>query len=129
MSQFISSISLIVPDYDQAKEFYVNILGFEVVQDVELAPDKRWIVVRPKGAIETCLVFKRAEKTEELNAIGNQAAGGVLLILRTNQFEADYLKMKNAGVVFMEAPRNEPYGKVVIFSDPFGHKWDLIQPA
>lgn len=129
MAQFISSISLIIPDYDQAKDFYIQKLGFELVQDVELAPGKRWVAIRPLGASETSIVLKKAESQAEQDAIGKQAAGGVLLILRTNQFDQDYAAMRQAGVTFLEAPRDEPYGKVVIFTDPFGHKWDLIQPA
>ena len=129
MSQLISSICLFVPDHDQAIEFYTQKLGFDLIQDESLGSDKRWVTIRPAGAKETCILLKKATSANEVALIGQQAAGGVLLILRTDNFEEDYQSMKRAGVAFLEAPREEAYGKVVIFTDLFGNKWDLIEPS
>lgn len=129
MGNYIASVSLIVPDYDQAISFYVGCLGFNLLEDTDLGNGQRWVAIRPAGAKETSIILKLAKTEQEKALIGQQAAGGVLLILRSDDFDRDYQAFKEKGVRFLEEPRREPYGKVVIFSDPFGHQWDLIQPV
>lgn len=131
MAQFISSVTLIVNDYEKAISFYVDIMGFDLVEDTTLALDKRWVLVRPKStdavSFSTCLLLAKAVDDDQTSRIGNQAGGRVAFFLKTNSFHEDYRKMKERGVDFLEEPRSEPYGHVVVLSDPFGNKWDLLE--
>jgi catechol 2,3-dioxygenase-like lactoylglutathione lyase family enzyme len=128
----LSLTALIVADYDQAIDFFVGVLGFELAEDSpSLTNDgraKRWVVVRPPGAV-TGLLLARADGPEQEVAIGNQAAGRVGYFLHVDDFEATYQRMREADVEFMTEPRDEPYGRVVVFRDIAGNKWDLIGPA
>jgi catechol 2,3-dioxygenase-like lactoylglutathione lyase family enzyme len=128
MTQNIASLSILVPDYDEAITFYVEKMGFTLIEDTRLSPTKRWVVVMPRGATETGLLLAKADSAEQLATIGNQAGGRVFLILRTDDFERDYKKFAASGIEFLETPRQEPYGQVVVFRDAFGNKWDLIGP-
>ena len=127
MKQTIGAIALIVPDYDAAIEFYTGTLGFDLIEDTDLGNGKRWVLVAPKGSSETRLLLARAVNASQEAAIGNQTGGRVFLFLNTDDFDRDHAAMTAAGVTFLEAPRNEPCGKVAVFRDPFGNKWDLIQ--
>ncbi|MEP3225040.1 MAG: VOC family protein [Parasphingorhabdus sp.] len=127
MTQFISAISLIVPDYDQAISFYVGLLGFDLIEDTQLSPDKRWVLVAPPGSTETRLLLAKAANEAQEEVIGEQAGNRVFLFLETYDFESDLAIMERAGIDFVEEPRVETYGKVVVFRDPFGNKWDLIE--
>lgn len=129
MTQFISAISLIVPDYDSAIDFYVRKLGFDLIEDTPMPEGKRWVVIAPPGARETRLLLAKAANPEQTAHIGNQTGGRVFLFLNTDDFDRDFAKMQTRGVEFLETPRQEPYGKVVVFTDPFGNKWDLIEPG
>ncbi|WP_420413266.1 VOC family protein [Roseibium sp.] len=129
MKQIISAVALLVPDYDDGLAFYVGVLGFDLIEDTELAPGKRWVLVAPKGSSETKLLLAKADGSDQEQAIGNQTGGRVFLFLKTDDFDRDFAAMSAQGVTFLEDPRCEPYGKVVVFQDPFGNKWDLIQPA
>jgi catechol 2,3-dioxygenase-like lactoylglutathione lyase family enzyme len=126
--QNISAITVVVPDYDEAIAFYVGKLGFVLKEDTPLSETKRWVVVTPPGTSETGLLLAKAEGGEQTRAIGNQAGGRVFLFLETGDFDGDYKRYHAAGVEFLEQPRSEAYGKVVVFRDPFGNKWDLIAP-
>ncbi|MFT6657988.1 VOC family protein [Maritalea sp.] len=128
MKQFISAICLVVPDYDQAIDFYVNCLGFTLVEDTQMSPTKRWVTVAPPGSKETKLLLAKADGSDQAASIGTQAGGRVFLFLNTDDFQRDFVKMEQAGVIFLESPRHEAYGSVVVFQDPFGNKWDLIEP-
>lgn len=128
MTQTIALIALVVPDYDEALSFYVDIMGFDLISD-EPQGDKRWVVVSPKGAKETKLLLAQAVDENQRASIGNQTGGRVFLFLHTDDFDRDFEAMKSKGVHFEEAPRDEPYGKVVVFQDPFGNRWDLMQLA
>ena len=128
MKQHISAVALVVPDYDEAIAFYVRTLGFRLVEDTALSANKRWVVVAPQCSHETGLLLAKADSASQLGAIGNQAGGRVFLILKTDDFERDYARFKQAGIEFLEEPRMETYGKVVVFRDAFGNKWDLIEP-
>jgi len=126
MAQHLSALALVVPDYDEAIRFYVDKLGFDLVEDTALSPDKRWVRVRPPGAAETSLLLAKAKNAEQATAIGHQAGGRVFLFLETDDFDGDYEHYVAAGVEMTEEPRHEAFGKVVVFKDPFGNKWDLI---
>jgi catechol 2,3-dioxygenase-like lactoylglutathione lyase family enzyme len=128
MKQHISAVALLVSDYDEAIAYYVGGLGFTLVEDTPLASSKRWVVVAPPGSSETGLLLAKADSATQLEAIGNQTGGRVFLILKTDDFDGDYAKFKQAGIEFLEEPRTEIYGKVVVFRDVFGNKWDLIEP-
>jgi catechol 2,3-dioxygenase-like lactoylglutathione lyase family enzyme len=122
----ISAIALVVPDYDAAIAFYVGQLGFRLTEDIDQGR-KRWVTVEPPGG-GTRLVLAQAEGEAQAVAIGNQAGGRVFLFLSTDDFDRDHAAMLDAGVVFEEAPRHEPYGSVAVWRDPFGNRWDLIGP-
>lgn len=130
MAQFISAVTLVVDDYDKAIAFYVDKMGFDLVEDTVLSPDKRWVVVRPRFSDmqnAASLLLAKAGSDEQRASMGNQAGDRVVFFLKTNDFHEDYRKMKDSGVHFLEEPRSEPYGHVVVFADPFGNKWDLLE--
>lgn len=128
MRQSLAAMALLVPDYDAGIAFFVGRLGFELVEDTPVSPGKRWVRVRPPGASETSLLLARAASPEQERAIGHQAGGRVLLFLHTDDFDRDHARYTAAGVDFVEPPRHEPYGKVAVFRDPFGNRWDLVEP-
>lgn len=123
----ISALALVVPDYDAALAFYVGRLGFRLVEDIDQGR-KRWVTVAPPGG-GVRLLLARADGEEQARAIGHQAGGRVFLFLETDDFARDHAAMLAAGVTFEEAPRHEPYGTVAVWRDPFGNRWDLVQPA
>jgi catechol 2,3-dioxygenase-like lactoylglutathione lyase family enzyme len=127
MGQKIGLVALIVPEYQAGLDFFVGALGFKIVED-RVDGAKRWIVVRPPGA-ETGLVIARAVGSEQIAAIGNQSGGRVGFFLQTDDFDRDASQIVTAGGLFEEKPRDEVYGRVAVFRDPFGNRWDLIQPA
>ena len=124
-------MALIVDDYDAAIAFFVDVLGFELVEDSAAETNdgrpKRWVVVRPPGA-ETALLLAQADGERQRRAVGDQFAGRVGLFLRVEDFDAAYARMRAAGVEFAGEPRDEPYGKVVVFVDVAGNRWDLLGP-
>lgn len=127
----IDQFSLIVDDYDEAIRFFVDILGFELIEDSpSLTNDgrpKRWVVVRPPGAA-TGLLVAEADGERQTRAVGDQFAGRVGLFLRVDDFAAAYDRMRKAGVVFVSEPRDEPYGQLAVFTDLAGNRWDLLGP-
>lgn len=125
MSTFIAQITLVVPDYDAAIDFYVGKLGFALVEDTDLGGGKRWVRVAPQGA-ETALLLARAATPEQQAAIGNQTGGRVGFFLETDDFASTHKAFREQGVDFREELRRESYGIVAVFADPFGNKWDLI---
>lgn len=125
-SRRLAAIALVVPDYDTALAFYRDVMGFTVREDTDLGDGKRWVVVSP-GPGGADLVLARAASDAQMAAIGHQAGGRVFLFLETGDFERDHRAMLAAGVTFEELPRAEPYGRVAIFRDPFGNRWDLIE--
>jgi catechol 2,3-dioxygenase-like lactoylglutathione lyase family enzyme len=122
----ISAVALVVPDYDAAISFYTGI-GFELRANEDMGGGKRWVSVAPAGA-ETALILARAADDRQMAAIGNQTGGRVAFFLHTDDFDGDHARMRAAGVVFEETPRDEPYGRVAVWRDPFGNRWDLIGP-
>ena len=129
---YIEHVALIVDDYDRAIRFFVDILGFELIEDSPALTSadgrpKRWVVVRPPGAT-TGLLLARADGDRQERAVGDQFAGRVGLFLRVDDFEGFYRRMREAGVEFVGEPREEPYGRVAIFLDVAGNRWDLLGP-
>ncbi|HXV29673.1 MAG TPA: VOC family protein [Sinorhizobium sp.] len=129
MRQTIARVAILVPDYDVAIAFYCGRLGFDLIKDSDLGGGKRWVLVRPRGASETALLIARAEGDRQTAAIGNQTGGRVGFFLFTDDFAREHAAMLAAGVEFLETPRHEAYGTVAVFTDPFGNRWDLLQPA
>lgn len=126
MKQSLSLISLLVADYDEAITFYTQKLGFELLEDSPQG-EKRWVVVRPKGASETAILLAKASTEQQKQQIGQQAGGRVFLFLKTDDFWRDHARMQQQGVRFLETPRKEAYGTVAVFEDLYGSRWDLLQ--
>ncbi|MGH9229945.1 MAG: VOC family protein [Acidimicrobiales bacterium] len=128
----LSLVAVVVADYDAAIAFFVDGLGFELVEDSPSLTNegrpKRWVVVRPPGA-ETGILIARADGDDQAAAVGRQVAGRVGFFLRVDDFDAAYDRMRARGVEFLTVPRREPYGRVAVFRDIAGNRWDLIGPA
>lgn len=124
-------VTVIVPDYDQAIQFFVDTLGFRLAEDTPSRTNdgrpKRWVVVRPPGG-GTGLLLARADGEAQAAAVGGQFAGRVGLFLRVDDFDAEFDRLTAAGVRFVTAPRTEGYGKIAVFLDVAGNKWDLLGP-
>ncbi|MGI9201959.1 MAG: VOC family protein [Woeseiaceae bacterium] len=130
MKQSIAHIALVVRDYDEALNFYINKLNFELVEDLyQPEQDKRWVVVAPPGKSRTTLLLAQASKPEQEGFIGNQAGGRVFLFLSTDDFARDYAAMQAQGIKFIRDPKQEDYGTVAVFEDLYGNLWDLIEYA
>ena len=128
MKQSISHIALVIKDYDEAIDFYVNQLNFDLLEDTYLEDeDKRWVVVAPPGSSGTTLLLARASKVEQIDFIGNQSGGRVFLFLRTDDFWRDYNEMVSKGIEFVREPREAGYGMVAVFKDLYGNLWDLLE--
>jgi catechol 2,3-dioxygenase-like lactoylglutathione lyase family enzyme len=125
-------VTIVVADYDAAIAFFVDALGFELVEDSPALTNdgrpKRWVVVRPPGA-ETGILLARADGDEQAAVVGRQVAGRVGFFLRVDDFDATFDRMVEAGVEFVGSPRTEAYGRVVVFRDVAGNRWDLLGPA
>ncbi len=125
-------IAIVVSEYEPAIRFFVDMLGFDLVEDSPALTNdgrpKRWVVVRPPRAV-TGLLLARADGEDQASVVGKQAAGRVGFFLHVEDFDAAYARMASAGVQFVRASRAEPYGRVAVFLDVAGNKWDLIGPA
>lgn len=129
---FLEYAALVVPDYDAAIEFFVGALGFDLVEDspaltTQGGRSKRWVVVRPPNST-TGLLLAQADGAAQSAVIGNQVAGRVGFFLRVQDFEPVHARMTASGVEFLGAPRDEPYGRVAVFLDVAGNRWDLLGP-
>jgi catechol 2,3-dioxygenase-like lactoylglutathione lyase family enzyme len=124
-------VALIVRDYDAAIRFFVEVLQFELVEDTPSRTNdgrpKRWVVVRPRGG-QTGVLLARADGEDQAHSAGRQFAGRVGLFLRVDEFEAAHQRMVAAGVTFVSPPRDEPYGRLAVFLDLEGNRWDLLGP-
>ena len=126
--QSIGYVALVVRDYDEAIDFYVNRLGFTLVEDTFIeAQRKRWVLVAPPGSTGTQLLLARAVGEAQTSRVGNQTGGRVSLFLHTDDFWRDFRLYSERGVVFVREPREEPYGTVAVFQDLYGNLWDLLQ--
>jgi catechol 2,3-dioxygenase-like lactoylglutathione lyase family enzyme len=125
-------ITIVVDDYDPAIAFFVDVLGFALVEDSPSTTNdgraKRWVVVRPPTA-QTGILLARADGESQRAIVGNQVAGRVGFFLRVDDFEATLARMQAAGVELVTTPRDEPYGRVVVFRDLAGNRWDLLGPS
>jgi lactoylglutathione lyase len=126
-AQRIGHVTLVVRDYDEAKAWYCERLGFVVVEDVPLSEDKRWVLIAPAGSPGTSLLLGRASTEAQRERIGDQTGGRVFLFLQTDDFLRDFDSMQKQGVHFCEDPREESYGTVAVFEDLYGNRWDLLQ--
>ncbi len=125
MAMEFAMTTIVVDGYDRAIDYYTNILGFTLTEDTVLSPEKRWVTVRP-GTNGASILLALAATQEQASRIGNQTGGRVGFFLHTDTFDADYARMKAAGVLFIDLPRTEEYGKVIVFLDLYGNKWDFI---
>ena len=123
----LSLVAFLAHDYDEATSFFVDKLGFSLVEDTDMGDGKRWVVVSSGGGAS--LLIAKADGEEQQASVGNQAGGRVGFFLTTDNFERDYTAWTERGVKFRELPRTEPYGVVAVFEDMYGAPWDLIQPA
>jgi len=122
----LAHIALIVRDYDEAITWYCNVLGFELIEDTKISSTKRWVLVSPgKGGAN--LLLAKAASGNQSARVGDQTGGRVFLFLNTDNFDTDHQRMNKSGVKFLEEPRSEAYGQVVVFEDLYGNKWDLIE--
>ena len=125
----LEHVAIVVRDYDEAIAFFVGVLGFELVEASPALTDdgrpKRWVVVRPPGA-QTGILLAKADGPEQEEMVGRQFAGRVGLFLRVDDFDAAYERLRAAGVEIVRPPRDEPYGRVAVFVDVAGNRWDLL---
>jgi catechol 2,3-dioxygenase-like lactoylglutathione lyase family enzyme len=127
MTMRLGEFALIVPDYDEAIEFFTRVMGFTLLEDTPLGGEKRWVRVAPPGSNGGALLIARAATPEQRTFIGNQFGGRVGLFLHTDNFEREHARLLAAGITFTESPRREAYGTVAVFTDRWGNKWDLLQ--
>lgn len=121
----LTTVTLVVPDYEAGIAFYVGQLGLELIEDTDLGAGKRWVIVGRNGGAN--LLLARAAHDAQTAAIGNQTGGRVAFFLETDNFAETHTRFVAAGVEFLEEPRHEAYGTVAVFSDPFGNRWDLLE--
>ena len=127
MRQHLSLTAVVVRDYDEAIAFFVGKLGFELREDTRLDEEKRRVVVAPPGSTESGILLAKAANPAQAQAIGNQSGGRVFLFLATDDFSRDYEAFRKRGVKFLRKARHEPYGKVAVFEDLYGNRWDLVE--
>ena len=128
MSRRIAQIALLVKDYDEAIDFYVNKLNFNLVEDIHLDENKRWVLVSPNSENSSFLLLAKAEGEIQLASVGNQSGGRVFLFLHTDNFNQDFQNLLNHSIKIVREPIEEPYGTVAVFEDLYGNLWDLIEP-
>jgi len=128
MKQRLAHIAIVVNDYNEAIEFYTRKLHFTLVEDTKLSETKRWVLVRPKGSNECCLLLAKASNEEQKSRIGNQTGGRVFLFLHTDNFERDYQNLLDNKIEIVRQPSREEYGIVAVFRDIYGNLWDMIEP-
>jgi catechol 2,3-dioxygenase-like lactoylglutathione lyase family enzyme len=128
MQQQIAQLTLVVKDYDEAIDFYINKLYFDLLEDTALSDTKRWVRVAPKGSGGCGLLLAKAATEEQASRIGNQTGGRVALFLHTDDLERDYQNLLQQGITIVRPPSEEAFGKVLLFADLYGNLWDLIQP-
>lgn len=129
MSLTIASLTLVVRDYDEAISFFTNVLRFTLIEDTPVGEGKRWVVVAPPGGRGASLLLAKAVTEEQSAHVGNQTGGRVFLIAHTDDFDGYYQHLQAHGVRFAGEPRDEPFGRAVVFFDLYGNKWDLVQPT
>lgn len=130
MKQTLTALALVVRDYDEAITYYTETLGFDLLEDTPMGGGKRWVRVAPQHdeGHGTALILAQASNDAQYAAVGNQTGGRVFLFLHTDDFWRDYNAYRARNVHFLEEPREEEYGTVVVFEDLYGNKWDMIEP-
>lgn len=132
MKQTLVAVTLLVRDYDEAIAYYTQVLDFELLEDTAMTgfhdAGKRWVRVAPRGDGHVALLLARASGDAQRAAVGNPTGGRVAFFLHTDDFARDHAAMKARGVHFLEEPRREAYGTVVVFEDLYGNRWDFIEP-
>jgi len=126
MATRLALTTLVVPDYDAGIAFFVGALGFDLIEDSDMGGGKRWVVVGGKDGGR--LLLARAANDVQVAVIGNQTGGRVGFFAHTDNFTGTQARLVEGGAIFHEEPRHESYGRVAVFSDPFGNRWDLIEP-
>jgi putative peptidoglycan lipid II flippase len=129
MLQSLAAVTILVPSYADGLAFFRDVLGFAVLEDSPLSPNKRWVVVAPSVGAGAALVLAVPTDERQRARVGDQTGGRVGFFLHSEDFWADYEELLGRGVSFLETPRREAYGLVAVFVDPWGGKWDLLQPA
>lgn len=129
MKQELAQIALVVADYDEAIAFYTGKLRFTLVEDTVLSETKRWVVIAPPGSSGARLLLAKAATPEQETRVGNQTGGRVFLFLHTDDFDRDYQHLLDQDIRIVRTPAVEDYGKVAVFEDLYGNRWDLIGPA
>jgi catechol 2,3-dioxygenase-like lactoylglutathione lyase family enzyme len=125
----LAAVTVLVPSYDDGLAFFRDVLGFAVLEDTQLSPTKRWIVVAPSRGAGAALVLAIPSNERQRARVGDQTEGRVGFFLHSGDFWADYERLRKRGLKFLETPRGEAYWLVAVFLDPWGGKWDLLQPA
>ncbi len=128
MNQYISRVTLMVKDYDEALTFYTEVLKFQILEDTQRSPEKRWVIIAPPGDKQCALLLAKAKNEAQLAAVGNQTGGRVFMFLYTDDFERDVNHMEKHQVKFVTKPTEKEFGKVAVFEDLYGNKWDFIEP-
>ena len=129
MNLRIAHITLLVDDYDKAIDFFTRKLNFVLIEDTKLSDVKTWVLVKPQGPENCCLLLAKASNDEQKRSIGNQSGGRVFLFLQTDNFKRDYQNLIDNGIRIVREPKSEDYGTVAVFEDIFGNLWDLIEPS
>lgn len=130
MAQDLAHIAIVVRDYDEAIAFYVDQLGFSLIEDTyQPEQDKRWVIVKPQGDGATSLLLARASDAHQAQYVGDQAGGRVFLFLSTDDFWRDYEAYRAKGITFVRQPKQAEYGTVAVFQDLYGNLWDLVEFA
>jgi catechol 2,3-dioxygenase-like lactoylglutathione lyase family enzyme len=124
----LAAVTYLVRDYDEAVHWFIDVMGFSLLEDTKLSDTKRWVRVEAGGG-GACLLLARADNDSQASVIGNAAGGRVAYFLHTDDFQGSYQRMIAKGVRFREAPRQEVYGQVAVFEDLYGNLWDLIEPS
>jgi uncharacterized glyoxalase superfamily protein PhnB len=129
MKNYLGQIALVIHDYDEAIDYYTKILGFQLLEDTALTPTKRWVVIQPGNSNgQGCnLLLAKASNESQMASVGNQTGGRVFLFLYTSDLEQFYSKLVTHSVEIINGPRDESYGKVLVFKDLYGNLWDVIQ--
>ena len=123
----LGMITIVVDNYDDAIEYYTTALGFDLIEDTKMSETKRWVVIAPDRNAGAQLLIAEATSDDQRAAIGNQTGGRVGFFLYTDNFDRDYARMQEHNVAFTEEPRHEEFGKVIVFADKYGNKWDFIE--
>lgn len=129
MDQRLAHIAIVVTDYNEAIRFYTEKLHFELIEDTQLSESKRWVLVKPSGKGECCLLLAKAANEEQKNRVGNQTGGRVFLFLHTDDFDRDFQNLIDKQIEIIRQPTKEDYGTVAVFKDLYGNLWDLIGPT